>query len=326
MSGSDIKWRNGDWVEVKSPAEIAETLDAEGTLDGLPFMPEMLEHCGRRYRVLRPAEKTCLEIPGGQYLIREFRNSDVVLLDGLRCSGANHDGCQRVCMLFWKESWLRRMEDSRQSDLPDVTGRHKLSSTLKTMVSPGRYFCQSTELVRATREQPLHCWEILLKCFRDIRSGAVGVTEMAGLIVAPLYRKIRDALIGRPGLEGTLRRTPVGNLELQPGELVEIKSQKEMRETLDRRGRNRGLVCDIELRKFCGTKDRVRSHLKQMISEATGEMRHVEATVMLDGNTCMCARVVGGCPRLEYCYWREVWLKRVEEPKLQPGGGSQDAV
>lgn len=43
--------RAGDWVAVKGPSEIAETLDADGALDGLPFMPEMIQYCGRRYRV-----------------------------------------------------------------------------------------------------------------------------------------------------------------------------------------------------------------------------------------------------------------------------------
>ena len=59
-----------------------------------------------------------------------------------------------------------------------------------------------------------------------------------------------------------------------------------------------------------------------MISEATGEMRKVEGTVYLDGNLCMCAWSVGGCPRQEYCYWREVWLKRVDpgaKVKIEPG-------
>ena len=112
----------------------------------------------------------------------------------------------------------------------------------------------------------------------------------------------------------------MGTLALQPGEVVEIKSLEEMRQTLDERGRNRGLVCDIELKQFCGTRDVVRGRLEKMISEPTGEMKTVEGTVILHGNTCMCARVVGGCPRLEYCYWRELWLKRVnsvDEPAPQ---------
>ena len=135
---------------------------------------------------------------------------------------------------------------------------------------------------------------------------------MAGLIFVPLYRKLRDRLVGRPRLRGNLTRTPVGNLGLQPGEMVTIKPLEEMRDTLDRHGRNRGLVCDIELKQFCGKAFRVRARLDRMISEPTGLMRKVEGTVILDGNTCLCARVVGGCPRLDYCYWREVWLDRVD--------------
>lgn len=305
--------RPGDWVEVKNPVEIAQTLDAEGTLDGLPFMPEMLEFCGGRFQVLRKAEKTCLETTGGEYLIREFHHNDVMLLDGLRCSGAAHGGCQRLCMIFWKTAWLRKVEAEQPASPRDESPKGELLSQLKTMNAPGRYFCQSTELPRATESQPLTRGQILLKSFRDVRSGAVGVFDMIGLILIPLYRKVRDRGFGRPRLAGNLAQTPVGALNLQPGEIVEIKSQEEMQETLDRRGRNRGLVCDIELKKFCGKKYRVRSRLERMISEPTGELRKVEGTVILEGNTCMCARVLGGCPRLDFCYWREVWLKRVEE-------------
>ena len=73
-----------------------------------------------------------------------------------------------------------------------------------------------------------------------------------------------------------------------------------MRATLDQRGRNRGLVCDIELKQFCGKQYRVQSRLDRMISEPTGEMKHVQATVILEGITCLCARVVRGCPRSDY--------------------------
>jgi hypothetical protein len=154
--------------------------------------------------------------------------------------------------------------------------------------------------------------EILGKCWRDVRSGAVGIGGMLVLILVPLYRKIRDSLFGRPRLLGDLGKTPVGELNLQPGEIVEIRNLEELRQTLDTCGRNRGLVCDLEMKKFCGKKYRVLSRLDRMISESTGRMRKVEGTVILDGNTCMCARVLGGCPRQEYCYWREVWLRRVE--------------
>ena len=51
MGQRRAKLRCGDLVEVKAPDEIFQTLDAEGASDHLPFMPEMLEFCGRRFRV-----------------------------------------------------------------------------------------------------------------------------------------------------------------------------------------------------------------------------------------------------------------------------------
>ena len=39
------KLKPGDIVEVLSPSEILETLDSDGTLNNLPFMPEMIAHC-----------------------------------------------------------------------------------------------------------------------------------------------------------------------------------------------------------------------------------------------------------------------------------------
>src|SRR5262245_65305208 len=95
--------RVGDWVEVKSAAEILATLDAEGSLEALPFMPEMLEYCGRRFRVFRSAHKSCDTIKTW----RNRRMKDAVHLEGLRCTGAAHDGCLAGCLLYWKTAWLK---------------------------------------------------------------------------------------------------------------------------------------------------------------------------------------------------------------------------
>jgi hypothetical protein len=313
----DTPLRAGEWVQVRSAGEIGRTLDAQGALDGLPFMPEMLEYCGRRIRVLRPAEKTCVEVAIGDYAIREFRGDDVVLLEGLRCSGADHDGCQRACMFFWKMAWLRRAGPDRPTPPAGGAGAEKLGPRLKTMSAPGRYFCQSTELAKAT--QPLTRARRLLKCIRDVRSGAVGVFQMCRLILVPLWRKTTRKF--RRDVVGTLTRTPVGQLELQPGEVVEVKSIEEIARTLDQKGRNRGLQCYIELKQFGGKKFRVRNRLDRMISELTGEMRKTQGTVILEDNHCLCANVLGGCPRLDFTYWREVWLERINEKDPTGGAG-----
>ena len=104
----------GDWVQVCSAEEIAKTLDESGALLGLPFMREMSEHCGKRFRVSRRALKTCIEGMG----MRWFPNDDVVVLEELRCSGTAHDGCQKACLLFWKELWLNQVDDRLRERLP----------------------------------------------------------------------------------------------------------------------------------------------------------------------------------------------------------------
>ena len=45
--------------EKKSADEILATLDEKLSLDNLPFMPEMLQFCGQRFRVYKSADKSC---------------------------------------------------------------------------------------------------------------------------------------------------------------------------------------------------------------------------------------------------------------------------
>src|SRR5215210_3189385 len=99
----------GDVVEVRSAAEILETLDEHGALEALPFMPEMLQHVGRRYTVSTRVEKICDTIAA----TGSRRMRDVVYLENLRCDGSGHGGCQAGCRIYWKEAWLRAGTEGR---------------------------------------------------------------------------------------------------------------------------------------------------------------------------------------------------------------------
>ena len=71
----------GDYVEVLQPGEILKTLDSNGKLDGLPFMPEMIQYCGKKLKVSIKVEKTCVncltEIGERKGAIKEFILNDV---------------------------------------------------------------------------------------------------------------------------------------------------------------------------------------------------------------------------------------------------------
>ena len=138
----------GYWVAVRSESEILSTLDDNGTLDGLPFMPEMLSWCGKSFRIMRRVDRTCVADAGS---LRRFPKGDVLILNGPRCDGNAHDGCKHGCRIFWKEAWLRPLA-------ADDTGRQcadrdlkKLRTRLKVKSDEHHYFCQSTELLRSTK-------------------------------------------------------------------------------------------------------------------------------------------------------------------------------
>ena len=77
MSNEQLELRAGDWVEVRSEAEILRSLDRQGQLDGLPFMPEMLKYSGQRFQVWKRAHKTCDTVnkTGGRRMSAAERSS-----------------------------------------------------------------------------------------------------------------------------------------------------------------------------------------------------------------------------------------------------------
>ena len=93
----------GDLVEIRSAEEILAGLDTRGEHDSLQFMPEMLQYCGRTFRIDKIAGKTCDTVNWSG--LREMQNT--VHLADARCDGQAHGGCQAGCLIYWKTSWLK---------------------------------------------------------------------------------------------------------------------------------------------------------------------------------------------------------------------------
>jgi hypothetical protein len=315
--------RAGDLVTVRLPNEIVKTLDANGTLDNLPFMPEMLEFCGKRFRVLNRVVQATIDAAflarHTESFVREFRNNDVVILEGVRCLGEEHDGCQRGCAIFWKEAWLEKVDDGDHDCVPKQdsvsAASDKLRCILKTKTEPGKYFCQSSEFLKATLH--LSGMQRFKKCFSAVAAGNISTGGMVKRILVWMWWKTHTKLIGQHA-RGTQEATPTEFLGLQPGEMVEVKSLQEIVATLNKNGHNRGLHFSADQRPFCGGRYRVRSRADNFIAEGTGEMKHFRNTVILEDLLCDSACFAfGGCYRADLLYWREIWLRRVEaKPSL----------
>ena len=315
------KFRAGDRVIVRSPEEILSTLDADGTLYGLPFMPEMLDWCGKSFRIERRVEKTCVDVASPVYPNRRFAANDVVFLDGPRCGGDGHDGCRRGCKIFWKEDWLWPFDSIDTSTPTSQIGLNELLPRLKTKLDENHYFCQSTQLCKATEAFPgkKKLWMLRI-AFREIRNGDRSVLEILKLFVLWSWQRLQRLVHGKQWLRGPHKQTLTVSLGLKPGNAVRIKSRAEMVATLDYRGRNRGMGICYEMTRYCEGTAEVRYLVDRLIDERTGEMRELRNTVALQNMRskrmtlcdleCLCFDELGDCPRGELMYWREIWLER----------------
>jgi len=313
--------RHGDIVEVKSPAEILATLDDDGTLDGLPFMPEMLQYCGRRLTVEKRAEKLCDMI----YPLASRKLPDAVLLEDLRCDGSGHDGCQAECRIFWKEAWLRPIRAGRPSSIgassdPIVSVVELLARNAKrTTEVDGQvvtdYTCQATEMHRAT--QPLGRWDPR-PIVREYTSGNVRLGTFLRVAARALIWEPLRVLGLRPKvpLRGSGNATKPAPLGLQPGDTVQVRLKEEIAETLNAQGFNRGLWFDEEMLPHCGGRYRVRQRIRRFIDEHTGKLVELKTdAVTLEGVVCSGERspVRWFCPRGSYPFWRESWLRPMDQ-------------
>jgi hypothetical protein len=313
-----IHFAKGDIVQVLSEQEILETLDQNGCFEAVPFMPEMLQFCGKEYRVRGSAHKTC-DTVAKKGLSR--RLDYAVHLEGVRCTGDHHGGCQASCLIFWKDVWLRKVTSPAR--IAHLTTPANPVASVETLINSAvrfrdstkpddtLYRCQATELRHFTTD--LRRWD-LQQYLMDLWSGNASLIALIRALCISAFNTLQRWRGGAryPHIQGrVLGKTPKQLLHLEPGELVEVKSKAEILETLDENDRNRGLSFDREMVRFCGKRMRVRHRIERIIDEATGKLLRIGSDcITLDGVICS-GELNRFCPRAIYPYWREIWLKRV---------------
>jgi hypothetical protein len=162
--------------------------------------------------------------------------------------------------------------------------------------------------LRATKS--LSKSERYTKWVSEIRWGNCSVLEMAQRMGIFLFWKIYRKVLGPYG-HSESKSTPAETLNLQPGEIVQVKPVESIFETLDETASNRGLWFSPNMRLLCGQQQRVERRIDKLIVDGSGQMRKLRNTVFLEGSHCGCAHIAfRGCSRAEYVYWREIWLSR----------------
>ena len=317
--------RVGDLVEVLSAEEIMATLDERGELENLPFMPEMLKFCGQRLTVHKVAHKLCDTINGSGL----HRMDNAVHLTGSRCDGSSHGGCQTACLLYWKEAWLKRVEPGAGAENLRTESRIDLPLLeINTRKEPGpdgepRYSCQATELLRAA---PVYLpARDLGQYVTDVQTGNVSALASLKAFLVVLFNRLQGAskrllprrLWFRDGLAWgfvagrVIGPTPTAHLNLQPGEMVRIKTKEQIEATLNENMLNRGMGFEEEMARYCGRTARVQARVTKCLDEKSGKLLTMKNPCIILEDV-VCAGVYNAsCPRQFIPFWREIWLERV---------------
>jgi len=345
-----MKLKSGDWVEVKSKEEILATLDKNGCLDEMPFMPQMFQYCEKRFKVYRRAHKACDTVNP----VRSLQIPHAVHLD-LRCDGEAYGGCQAACLIYWKSEWLRPLSGMEVvgGQISESDGLNSIQGITQNVCTEAdvwkarfregpesdngpTYRCQATQLPVCGTFLP---WWDIRQYIEDYTSGNVTIRRvLCGLVYATYFNMIQSGIgLGRPlrwlydrlqslwggipyprrsGVIPLNQSTPTYSLNLQPGELVRIKSYKEVLATLNTGNKNRGLYFDAEAVPYCGGTYRVKARLNKFLDEKTGKLITLtNSSILLEGVWCQArysdCRMF--CPRSIYTWWREIWLERVSE-------------
>lgn len=317
--------RVGDVVWVASADAIRRTLDDEGCLEGLPFMPEMEQFCGQQFRVLRVVDK--IYDYGRSKSLRRLDSS--VLLTSTKCDGAAHDRCQANCFIVWKHAWLELRTAKRPSPAlavsrraPDAeAARHATVTGWCAPIRDGdqRVFrCQYTDLAAASA--PIPRWDPR----PDLRPILSGNITTPAFLVAMLTRAFNSAQglrggVGFPAMpRSELKSTPRIDSDLRPGEQVRVLHADAIADTIDEKGRNRGLWFDREMLRHSGERHTISLRINRIIDDATGRMLDMKTPSVTLVGVDATGEYLRFNPQLDPLFWRECWLERIPDPRPVP--------
>ena len=284
-------------------------------------MPEMLGFVGRRFRVTRRAEKICdyrgesfssggcAGTPCSSTISVATGPATTVAVPGAASTG-RRSGCAgsipAPSPLRWsRQTWKRSTRALARRREPG--GRSTAKTSTSIAARPRRRWLRRASA--RLRSAPV-CARDHLRQRRTVHAAWV------------LGRAVVHRWAQRLGLRSAMPLSPVATpatqpqrLDLQPGELVQIRPRDEIAATLDERGKCRGLWFDVEMAPHCGNTYRVQGRVERFIDETNGRMIELSSDcLILDGVTCSGERSSWRyfCHRAIYPWWREAWLRRVD--------------
>lgn len=127
------------------------------------------------------------------------------------------------------------------------------------------------------------------------------------------FKRRRDYIINFfQELQGK-KKTPLANQPiLQPGDIVRVKSKKDIQSTLNRWNKLKGCAFMEEMWPYCGTQQRVFKRVNKFLDERDYLMKKCNNIVLLEGTICTGTKDFGPCDRSCFFFWRDEWLEKID--------------
>jgi len=109
VDGEKLGLEPGEWVRVRTPEEIGRTLNSGGAHRGLMFTHEMVQYCGKTFRVRNRVNRLIDERTGKLLQMKH----ECISLEEVVCKGHHTSGawfCAREHLPLWREDWLERVD------------------------------------------------------------------------------------------------------------------------------------------------------------------------------------------------------------------------
>jgi len=121
VDGEQLGLEPGEWVRVRSREEIGKTLNSGGAHRGLIFTHEMVQYCGKTFRVRKRVNLLIDEHTGKLLQMKR----ECISLEDVICKGHYTSGawfCAREHLPLWREDWLERVDPPADPPARSVRG------------------------------------------------------------------------------------------------------------------------------------------------------------------------------------------------------------
>jgi hypothetical protein len=89
-------------------------------------------------------------------------------------------------------------------------------------------------------------------------------------------------------------------------------------QTLDAKGKNRGLWFDGDMTKHCGHEYHVLKRVERIIDDANGQMRTMKTPCIVLSGISYSSEGLRFCSQEDPTFWREAWLSRSDDLSVVP--------